>query len=390
MDGASAPAAQAELTHVVASFDVSADQPDWCETLLRGLGKGPFAFVALFVSPTADFSGVMRTMSERLSGATIVGCTTAGEIGRLGYTTDSIVAFGCHADYFSAVTQIVEDVTDLDRQSLISEIVRKRTHLSAARPHLPHEFAFLLVDGLSLAEDPLASACADALGPVPIFGGSAGDGTSFRQTAVAVGDRILPSGAALTYIRTSCPVSVFSLDHLKPSDQRLVVTSADPKQRLVAEINAEPAAREYARILGKDPEQLDAFTFAAHPLVVRFGGRHHVRSIQRVTPKGELIFFSAIEEGVVLSLARADALDTHLNTELAALSKDRMPLGIMACDCILRRLEAEQKQLGRAISRHLSQHKVVGFSTYGEQFGGIHLNQTMTGVAIYPPEDTAP
>jgi hypothetical protein len=28
---------------------------------------------------------------------------------------------------------------------------------------------------------------------------------------------------------------------------------------------------------------------------------------------------------------------------------------------------------------------VVGFSTYGEQINGLHVNQTMTGVAIYPP-----
>jgi hypothetical protein len=29
---------------------------------------------------------------------------------------------------------------------------------------------------------------------------------------------------------------------------------------------------------------------------------------------------------------------------------------------------------------------VVGFSTYGEQLNSMHVNQTMTGVAIYPPK----
>ena len=33
----------------------------------------------------------------------------------------------------------------------------------------------------------------------------------------------------------------------------------------------------------------------------------------------------------------------------------------------------------------LAKNRVVGFSTYGEQFNGMHVNQTMTGVAIFPP-----
>ncbi len=48
----------------------------------------------------------------------------------------------------------------------------------------------------------------------------------------------------------------------------MVVTGVDPARRKVHEINAAPAA-EYARLLGKPAGQLDPFTFAAHPLVVK-------------------------------------------------------------------------------------------------------------------------
>jgi hypothetical protein len=30
----------------------------------------------------------------------------------------------------------------------------------------------------------------------------------------------------------------------------------------------------------------------------------------------------------------------------------------------------------------LRDNNVVGFNSYGEQFGGIHINQTFTGIAI--------
>jgi hypothetical protein len=153
----------------------------------------------------------------------------------------------------------------------------------------------------------------------------------------------------------------------------------------VRQINAEPAAQEYARLLGKDPAQLTTFTFAAHPVVVRIGGKHHVRAIQQVGEGGDLVFFSAIDEGVVLTLADPQDMVAHLERELADLARNGQPEAILACDCILRRMEALEKQKTGAVSSILRANRVVGFSTYGEQLNSMHVNQTMTGVAIYPP-----
>ena len=90
----------------------------------------------------------------------------------------------------------------------------------------------------------------------------------------------------------------------------------------------------------------------------------------------------------VLTLADAEDIAGHLEESLGRLSGDAEPAAIIACDCILRRVEAEQNQTVGAVSRTLARHRVVGFNTYGEQFGGMHLNQTFTGAAIYPPDPT--
>jgi hypothetical protein len=153
----------------------------------------------------------------------------------------------------------------------------------------------------------------------------------------------------------------------------------------VKTINAEPAAREYARLVGKDPEQLDKFTFAAHPVVVRIGNTHHVRAIQQINDAGEIVFFSAIDEGMVLAVATPRNMAEHLAEKLEALADDSMPTDIFCCDCVLRRIEAEQCQLIRPMSDILKRHNVIGFSTYGEQIGALHVNQTMSGVAFYRP-----
>ena len=55
---------------------------------------------------------------------------------------------------------------------------------------------------------------------------------------------------------------------------------------------------------------------------------------------------------------------------------------ILGCDCILRSLEMEQKQIKHMVSKVLSRNNVIGFCTYGEQFNAMHVNQTFTGVAI--------
>ena len=371
---------------LIARAHAEAADPAAFDRLARALGPGPFALVVLFLSPEAVAGDLPARIAAAFGDTPVTGCTTAGEIGPGGYSEGGIVAIGLPAADFAAETLLVADLQAIDAQALIGDLIRARHRLTAAHPGWDHEFAFLMVDGLSVKEDELAAAVATGLGPVPLFGGSAGDGTRFGATHVLHRGRLAQNTATLALIRTRCPVRVFSLDHLLPSDRRMVVTKADPARRLVRQINAEPAAQEYARILGKDPDQLTTFTFAAHPLVVRIGGRHHVRAIQRVAPNGDLVFFSAIDEGLVLTLAEAQDMAAHLEGELTALARDTAPAAILACDCVLRRIEAQEKQLFGRISDILGRHRVTGFSTYGEQHGAVHVNQTMTGVAIYPPK----
>lgn len=365
---------------------VPARVPGAALALARGLGPGPFACLFLFVSPEADLPALAASLPAAFGATPVIGCTTAGEITGSGYAEGEIVAVGLPAAMFLATPRLIPDLGRIDGQGVIGRLIRDRQAMARARPDWEGEFAFLMVDGLSVREDEVASNLARGLGPVPLFGGSAGDGTRFRATFILYQGQILQNAAVVTLIRTAARVRVFSLDHLRPTAARMVVTEADPARRIVRAINAEPAAREYARILGKDPGQLTPFTFAAHPVVVRIGGTHHVRAIQQVDANGDLVFFSAIDEGVVLTLAEPQDMAAHLAGELAALRGAGPAPALLACDCILRRLEALEKQKSGELSAILRAHGVVGFSTYGEQVNSMHVNQTMTGVALYPPE----
>ncbi len=364
---------------------VRCDDPDSADQIAEQLGLGPFELVCLFVSPEADFDALVAATAHRFGDADVVACTTAGEIGRGGYEDDQIIAVAFRKDHFKTASYAIVDLDKIDEQSVADTLIDARLTLTQATPGWTSEFAFLMVDGLSLREEQLTAFLSAGLGPTPLFGGSSGDGTRFGQTWLARNGVVMKNAAIVVVARCDRPVRVFSLDHLVPTDKRMVVTSASPDIRVVHEINAEPAALEYARLLGLDPQQLDQFTFAEHPVVVRLGDAHHVRAIQQVKENHDLVFFSAINEGMVLTLATHDDIVAHLDRGLTDLAKHGKPEFILGCDCILRRIEAGRMQKTRAVSDVLSAHNVVGFSTYGEQIGALHVNQTLTGVAIYPP-----
>ncbi len=388
MDGSGGPSPAATAADALVRTAQTAlgysDDPG--SSLTAALGPGDFSLIALFASPSADLAAIRATLAEAHPLAEIIGCTTAGEIAEGGYVSEHVVAVAFPSLHFAVEVVVLDGLAALDAQTLAADVMRAQSLLGADHQDWPHEFGFLMVDGLSLKEDEVAAILSTAMGPAPFFGGSAGDGLNFGETRVLHNAALRSDTAVFAIIRSACPIRIFKIDHLTPTDTKMVVTGADPVRRIVSEINAEPAGQEYARILGKDPAQLSPFTFAAHPLLVRIGGQKHVRSIQRVMENGEIVFFSAIDEGVVLTLADAEDIAGHLEESLDRLSGEAEPAAIIACDCMLRRLEAEQSQASLAVSRVLSDHGVVGFNTYGEQVNGAHVNQTLTGIAIYPPE----
>jgi hypothetical protein len=58
------------------------------------------------------------------------------------------------------------------------------------------------------------------------------------------------------------------------------------------------------------------------------------------------------------------------------------PLLTLACDCVLRKYEIMQRGLYAQVEQIFFDNQVVGFNTYGEQFRGVHVNQTFAAVAI--------
>jgi hypothetical protein len=118
--------------------------------------------------------------------------------------------------------------------------------------------------------------------------------------------------------------------------------------------------------------------------MLRLGGEYYVRSIQKVNPDGSLTFFCAIDTGLVLTVAQSSiGLVDNLEKGLARIQENiSRPALIFGSDCILRRLELQQHGNMDRVKAVLAQYPLIGFSTYGEQYCGIHVNHTLTALAL--------
>ena len=361
-----------EALQAVAEFHEAVAQPN-------------MELVIFFCSSEYDLDVLAAEMSRLFAGIQVVGCTTAGEIGPAGYCQHSLSGASFPKGCCVAVSGRLDHLSkfDITGGHEFAQTLLQRFESRTAQAGSDNSFAFMLIDGLSVREEPVAHALQHALGKIPLFGGSAGDDIKFTKTCVYSDGHFHSDSAALILVSTSLPFRIFKTQHFVSTDERLVVTEADATGRIVKEIDGLPAAEEYARLVGVDVRELNPMRFATSPVVVMIDGTEYVRSIQQANPDGSLTFFCAIEEGVVFRVAHGVGLVNNLEQTFDNISAEiGQPQLVICCDCILRNLEISQNGLKDHVGEIFRRNNTVGFSSYGEQFHGVHVNQTLTGIAI--------
>lgn len=363
----------------------AADPQQAARELHAALAQPDPALVLFFCSSDYDLQALGAELNRLFPGVPVAGCTTAGEIGPAGCLDRSLCGASFARGEFAATVGRIGDLQQFNAGAghafAQAQLQKLESLAPQARPD--NSFALLLIDGLSVREEPVTRALQEGLGRLPLVGGSAGDGLRFGRTHVFCDGAFHPDSAVMILLTTPRPFKGFKIQHFTPTAQWLVVTQADTARRVVMEINGRPAAEEYARLVDVHARQLSARDFAASPVVVLIDGSNYVRSIQKANDDGSLTFYCAIDEGLVLRLASGLDLVGNMEQSLAALQAEiGPPQFLLVFDCVLRKLEIQQDHLKDRVVDVLRRYRAVGFNTYGEQFCGVHVNQTLTGVAI--------
>lgn len=356
--------------------------------LHRALGGVSPACVIFFCCVDYDREALGAALARLFGDIPVMGCTTAGEISPDGIRSRSISGFALSAEHFVVEPCLLENLASFSESGSLGNVhaALDRLHRRALAPVSENSFALTLLDGMSVREELVLSALNDALSGIPLVGGSAGDNMHFRNTHLYYNKQFFSNAAVVVLVNTLCPFTVLSDHHLQQQTEKLVVTKADPVNRIAHEFNAEPAALEYCRVMGLSVDELNAVSFSLHPLGVQVGDNVFVRSLQQVNDDLSLTFFCAIDTGIVLTkLSSGGMLDEFQARMEAVIEEIGPPQIVIGCDCIHRRMECEARGQSEQLAALYRRYKVVGFNTYGEHSDAMHVNHTFTGIAIGEP-----
>lgn len=344
------------------------------------------SLLLVFFSVRYDLDQLSTELERAFPETLIVGCSSSGEIGPGGYQNHGLTAHAfAYADFSVSVAEYQH----------LSQLSIKQWHDETIKLHSEHNcqyklanddnsFALLLIDGLSRREEAFTRVVSNAISGIPMIGGSAGDDLCYEATFVLNQGQYHKDSAVLILISSLVPFRVIKTQNIQASEMVMVVTDAIPEQRIITEINGRPAAEEYSHLLGvSNPMELTTWFLAQHPAVVVMGDEQYVRSIQQVNPDGSLTFYCAIDIGIVLRVGNDTDLVASLSNAINAIQSQIGSINsIVAFDCILRRLQLIEQSRLYDIEQLLQPYNCVGFSTYGEQFNGLHVNQTCTAIAF--------
>jgi hypothetical protein len=354
------------------------DEHRAAEELFESIHRDDAEMVLFYCSSRYELPRLAEAINKRFPGRTL-GCTTAGELSTFGFTEHSLTGVSLSSKAVRVRSRVLSPLSQFDARQ--AERFAKELSSEGFRPD--KSFGLLLIDGLSLKEEQVTALLYPQFQAMPLVGGSAGDHLKFETTHIFADGQFQSDAAAVCLVESQVPFRTFRIQHFQPTREKLVVTEADTAHRRVMEIDGEPAAEAYAARLGLRVDQLGPAVFSANPIILSIGGEYYIRSIQKMEPDGSLTFYCAIDNGLVFSVAVGQDLDRNLQAGLDRLRRELGQLSlILGFDCIQRRLECQSKNLVGSVEKILSQVPFLSFSTFGEQYNALHVNQTLTGVAL--------
>jgi len=364
------------------------------EAASQAVGSDTASLIVVFCSDAYNLDLLIRTISERTGGVSLIGCTTAGEIAASGPGDASVVVTAFGGEGFSVATALATNVSGRLRQA--SAEVASSVARVAERPH---KVLMLLSDGLSGDQQEVVRGAYSVVGAaVPLVGGCAGDDLKMKRTFVFYGTQVVSNAVVGPAIASDSPMGIGVRHGWRRVGEPMLVTGSSDNH--VYTLDDKPALDIYLERLNVPAAaRTDAAAFTrfaiTHPLglsrrsgeEVRFVGEANFEDRSLVciagVPQGGLAWFMEGDDESVLA-----ATDAACGDALASL-EGHPAVGFLAFDCIARRGVLGDEGIRREVARiglHAGGAPIAGFNTYGEiartnGVSGFH-NQTLVILAL--------
>lgn len=357
-------------------------------------GEDPKLLV-VFCSSAHDLEALVTGVRERSGNVPLIGCSTAGEIATDGPGDSGVVVTALGGEGFAATTAVGREASNDLRAAgesaaaCISDVA-----------DCPHRVLLMLSDGLCGDQQEIVrGAYAVAGATVPLVGGCAGDDLAMRKTFQLHGDEALTNAVVAAALGSDSPIGIGVRHGWRRVGEPMLITRS--AQNTVYDIDDRAALDVYLERLDApleartDPSAFTRFA-QTHPLgLVARRGEEHVRFVGGAdfeerslsciaeVPQGGLAWLMEGDDQSVLS-----ATNAACGAALQGLD-GRLPIGMLAFDCIARRgvlgEEGIKAEIDR-VSETADGAPVAGFYTYGEiartsGVAGFH-NQTLVVMAV--------
>ena len=364
------------FTPIATAFSVKNNADAVADDLKRQLSGPPIKLLIYFASPQCDPKALSGAMQKAFEGASVFGCTTAGEIVTGKMLKGSVVAMAMGSDTIAdAAIAIVDRISSEDRvaQAFVQFAQYYGTPMISMDPQ--KYVGIVLIDGLRGAEEKIMDSMGD-LTNVTFIGASAGDDRKFRLTHVFANGKAYTDAAVLVLLKPAVKFDFLKAQNFCSTGKKLVPTSVDEAKRTVHEFNGKPAVQAYAEALSVDMDKITD-RFRTNPLGLMIGKEPYVRSPQQVR-NNSMVFYCNVKNGMELEVLQSTDI---VSDTLRALDAKKAELknisGIINFHCVLRTLELDAKGQTEAYGKIFADIPTIGFSTYGEEYIG-HINQTST------------
>jgi hypothetical protein len=357
----------------------------WCITQVSNSMSAP-QFVLLFGDAIRlQDASLLSHLKERYPGASLLGCSTAGEIAGTKVSDGSVVATAVHLERSQIVCRAMPVREDgcFDAGKEVASLLEPRG--------LVH--AFVLSDGHSINGSELARGLVEGLPPgVAVTGGMAGDGTRFAQTMVFLDtprDNI--QVALLGFYGERLRVGYSSMGGWDSFGPERLITRAS--RNVLYELDGQSALQLYKKYLGEYAAGLPASALL-FPLSLRSmeSGVGLVRTVLKVSEEDQsMIFAGDVPEGEYARFMKANSerlIEGALGAAKASLSAVGAPPDLaLLISCVGRKMVLKQRveeEVEGVREIFGGQTVLAGFYSYGE-ISPFHLqgrcelhNQTMT------------
>jgi signal transduction histidine kinase/CheY-like chemotaxis protein len=369
------------------AIKTSAQQDCSIEKIIEEINQPNIKAVFYFFSPSFENYGIEKALVKAFPNAVCVGSSMIGGWSSTAALETGITAMSLSSDEVAEAYVSFQEGVKEDAISAAKTAIADLKQKTAGKNINPDEYLGLIFfDGLCLGELIMKEFSMEQNLNMAFVGGAAADDLSFTRTLVAEGDRLSGDGLVAVILKMNIPFFFNHYVHYLPTDISFSITKADTMKRIAWEIEGEPAAIFYARIIGiSDPSKLNADIFAKHPVGLCFGDSVYVRSPSAVIDGKGLQFYCYIEAGTKVCLLKQG--DIIANAEKSLANASQFLSGIQGCllfNCVLR--YTELKMMGKidSFNNVFSKYPMTGFNTYGEELF-THHNQTLTAVFFGTP-----